>query len=174
MTTPRLLALDLSLTHTGVCDHSGGTSCLVMNARRGMERLDTIARRVQSLARGVELVVIEGPSYASKGSSLFQIAGLNEVVRFMLYRMGVPYVDVPPGTLKKWATGSGAAKKVDMVVTARERYGLCGTTDDNESDAYLLWAMARHAYGEPVREPTKYQTEALGKVNWPRKGASRE
>ncbi len=166
---PRVLALDLSLTHTGVCENDGSTSSIVTGKLRGMERVDHIVRQVQSLACGVDLAVIESRSNGSKNSSsLLDLAGLNEVVRFLLYRLRVPYVDVPPGSLKKWATGNGNADKIAMVCAARERFGLTGTTDDNEADAYLLWALARHAIGDPLKSPTKYQEEALAKLDWPK------
>ena len=168
MSLPRILALDLSLTRSGVCEPDGTTSCIVPGALRGMERIDHIVRRVQALARGVDLVVCEGYSFGSKGRAVFSIAEMGGCVRFLLHRLGVPYVDVAPGSLKKWATGNGGSAKVDMVVAARERFGLEGTTDDNRADAYLLWAMARHAFGDPIRKPTQYQVEALAKVDWPR------
>jgi Holliday junction resolvasome RuvABC endonuclease subunit len=44
---------------------------------------------------------------------------------------------VPVGTLKKWATGKGNAKKAEMIEAARDHTGL-DITDDNEADAVLL------------------------------------
>ena len=174
MSTPRILALDLSLTRSGFCVGAGLAECesgvITAQNMRGMERIDHIVRRVQELASGCDVVVIEGYSYGSQGRSVFDIGELGGCVRFLLHRLGIPVVDVPPATLKKYATGSGAARKVDMVVAARERFGLQGTTDDNECDAYLLWAMAHHSYGHPVARVPKVNHEATFKISWPEFG----
>ncbi len=172
--TPRILALDLSLARSGWCrtiDY--GTPCqygvLATAGQRGVERLDRIVREVQTLVGKVpvDLAVLEGYSYGSQGRSVFDIGELGGCVRLLLYRLGVPFVEVPPACLKKYACGHGNAKKIDMVVAARERFGLQGTTDDNECDAYLLWAMAKHAYGEPIASVPAAQDAALAKVAWP-------
>lgn len=169
MNASRILALDLSLVRTGVCEPDGATSYIPTGKLRGLPRIDYIVRRVQALARGADLVVIEGYSFGSHNRAV-PLAELGGCVRLLLHRLAIPYVDVPPATLKKWATGSGVAKKIDMVVVARERFGLEGTTDDNEADAFLLWAMARHHYGCPITKMPKVQAEAASKVAWPELG----
>jgi crossover junction endodeoxyribonuclease RuvC len=45
--------------------------------------------------------------------------------------------EAAPSTVKKFWTGSGAAKKADMMASARAR-GYC-VTDDNQADALALW-----------------------------------
>ena len=109
----RILALDLSLVRTGVCRPDGRTSCIATGALRGMRRLDAIARNVQELARAeaADLFVLEGYSFGSKGRAVFDIAELGGCVRFLLYRLGIPYVDVPPATLKKYATAAATAAR---------------------------------------------------------------
>lgn len=171
MSTPRILALDLSLTRSGFCVGAGLDECesgiITAQNMRGMERIDHIVRRVQELAGGCDVVVIEGYSYGSQGRSVFDIGELGGCVRFLLHRLGIPVVDVPPATLKKYATGRGNATKIDMVVAARERFGLVGTTDDNRCDAYLLWCLARHAAGAPVVEVPKVNAGAIDTLTWP-------
>lgn len=58
----------------------------------------------------------------------------------------IPYQGVPVGTIKKFATGNGAASKGMMVEAARQR-GHDAVTDDNEADALCLlhWAIANAA-----------------------------
>jgi crossover junction endodeoxyribonuclease RuvC len=70
-------------------------------------RLDRIVREVQAHACGGDLVVIEGYSFGSQGRAVFDIAEPGAGVRFLLYRLGIPFADVPPATLKKFATGKG-------------------------------------------------------------------
>jgi Holliday junction resolvasome RuvABC endonuclease subunit len=166
VTRPRILALDLSLVATGWCLPDGTTGRIDGAKLRGMERIDSIVRQVQSLARGVDLVAIEGYSFGSQGRSVFNIAELGGCVRFLLHRLEVPFVEVPPSTLKKWATGRGNCGKDEMIAAAIRRFGFAGTTND-EADAYLLWAMARHAYGVPLVKLPMAQEEALSKVVWP-------
>lgn len=164
--TPRILALDLSLTRSGVCDSGGACSCIRTDKLRGLARIDHIVRQVQALAGGVDLVVIEGYSYASPNQA-HQIGELGGCVRFLLWRLGVPYVDVQPSTLKKFATGKGNANKDAMIAAAIRRFGFAGS-DNNEADAFLLWCMAEWRYGAavPFNLPI-VQSEAAEKVSWP-------
>ena len=55
----------------------------------------------------------------------------------------IPYQGVPVGTIKRHATGSGAAGKTKIIAAMRERGYDIG--DDNEADALALlhWALAR-------------------------------
>lgn len=164
--SPRILALDLSLTRTGVCEDDGACSCIHTDKLRGLPRIDFIVRQVQSLAHCVDLVVIEGYSFGSQGRSVFDVAELGGCVRFLLHRLGKSWVDVPPATLKKFATGKGNAPKDAMIAAAIRRFGFAGS-DNNEADAYLLWCLAHHAYGAPVAQVPQVQAEAAGKVAWP-------
>jgi Holliday junction resolvasome RuvABC endonuclease subunit len=163
---PRILALDLSLTRTGVCKDDGACSVIRTDKLRGLPRVDHIVRQVQALARGVDLVVIEGYSFGSQGRSVFDIAELGGCVRFLLHRLGIRWVDVPPATLKKFATGKGNSAKDAMIAAAIRRFGFAGS-DNNEADAFLLWCLARHAYGASVATVPAVQAGAAGKVAWP-------
>jgi len=131
-----------------------------------MERVDFIVRQIHGMVADVDLCSIEGYSFGSQGRAVFDIAELGGCVRFLLHRLGIPWVDVPPATLKKYATGKGNSPKDAMIAAAIRRFGFEGS-DNNEADGYLLWCMAQHAYGEPVAEVPKVQAEALGKVVWP-------
>lgn len=77
--------------------------------------------------------------------------------------------------LKKWATGTGAADKARMVLTARAymtdqnaKYGVCKASpvDDNEADAVLigLWAASKYgAFPAPVFEKKKKPSKKRAK-----------
>ncbi len=55
----------------------------------------------------------------------------------------VPYLGVPVGTIKKFATGKGNANKGLMIKAVREKFGHDRVTDHNEADALALlhWAI---------------------------------
>lgn len=137
----RVLAFDLSLTSTGVA-HEGGTSRITPKCK-GVERLAEIreAVRLLVLTTAPELVVIEGYAYA-RANQAHQIGELGGVIRLLLHDMGIEYREVPPSSLKKWATGKGNADKDTMLETAIRKHGFQGHGND-EADAWLLMLMAQ-------------------------------
>jgi Holliday junction resolvasome RuvABC endonuclease subunit len=164
----QILALDLSLVRSGVCRPDGTTTCIASKGLSGAARLSAIVDEVRGFCRDddVELVVLEGYSFGSKGRAVFDIGELGGCVRLLLHRLGVPFVDVAPSSLKKYATGKGNCGKDEMIAAAIRRFGFEGS-DNNEADAYLLWCMARDAYGEPVASVPQVNAAALEKVVWP-------
>ena len=65
---------------------------------------------------------------------------------------GIPYEGIGVGTIKKSFTGSGNAKKAEMIAEAQRRGYM--TDDDNEADAIALaeYARARGTVGEYGRK----------------------
>ena len=168
MTSPEraVIGLDLSLTATGVaCDHNCSKATTNL---RGCERLIFVRDYVADLTHKhlLPFVVIEGFSFGSNNRSAREIGGLGWVVRVMLHETQVPWIEVPPATLKKYATGKGNVGKVEMVVSARERLGYEGH-DDNEADALWLRAIGLELLGRPLVELPKTHRDALAKVTLP-------
>lgn len=170
----KVLALDLSLTSTGVAFPGGGvTTWCPPKGVVGMDRLDWV-RVLLAHAMGndlPDLVVLEGYSFgtARQASHAHALGELGGVIRHTLWRNEQPYVDVPPASLKKFATGKGSAKKELMLVEAVKRLGYDGSSND-EADALWLRAMALDAYGEPVVQMPQANREATGAVVWPNLG----
>jgi crossover junction endodeoxyribonuclease RuvC len=160
----RVLGLDLSLTATGYA-YSEEVVGVIRSKSRGMRRLSEIVEAVHDLAFEADIVVLEGYSYASANQA-HQIGELGGVVRLVLYHRRIPFVDVAPATLKKFATGKGNAPKDAMIAAAIRRFGFEGS-DNNEADAWMLRCMGLAAYAE-WNGVTDYQREALGKVEWPK------
>ncbi len=168
----RVVGLDLSLTATGYADEAG--SAVIKVRSRGPERLcairDEIMRRmcqtppVSDLDGGRPLVVIEGYSFASKfkGELMGELGG---VIRTLLWEQAIPYAEVPPTVLKKFATGKGNAGKDEVLACAIRRWGFLGA-DNNEADAHLLRRMGLARYELWDALPA-YVREALAKVEWP-------
>lgn len=164
-----VVGLDLSLTATGVAWPDGRTSTLALKTK-GVERLDAFydwaSNHIDSVwpdGRTTALTVIEGYSYASKNQA-HQAGELGGVVRLALHHAGVPFIDVPPTTVKLYATGKGNAHK-DEVLAAAIRAGCHDSVTTNDrADAWWLRAIGLHLHGEPVAPETAYRDKALAKL----------
>jgi crossover junction endodeoxyribonuclease RuvC len=159
-----ITALDLSLTSTGVADEDGVRT--ITSKLKGMARIAEILERIVAISLA-DLFVIE--DYAFQGGHDAYAHALGElggVVRFELWRNGVPYVDVGVSNLKKYATGKGNAKKELMLAEAIRRLDYQGASND-EADALWLREMALDHYG--LLE--KSQRAALNVVKWPEMSA---
>jgi crossover junction endodeoxyribonuclease RuvC len=129
-----VVGLDLSLTSTGVADGNGTRRFCPKS--RGIERLHDFY--TWAAAVRADLVMMEGYSYGSRGK-VFDIGEMGGVVKLALSMRGVPFIIVPPSTLKKYATGKGNAGK-DEVLSAAIRAGFAGSNND-EADAWWLRHM---------------------------------
>jgi Holliday junction resolvasome RuvABC endonuclease subunit len=166
---PRVLGLDLSLTRSGYASEAG-TGVLVPPAKlgHGMARLAWIRDQVLELcaAARAELVVVEGYSFGSKGRAVFSLGELGGVVRLALHEARLPYLDVAPGTLKRYSAGKGNCGKAEVLAAAIRRLDYAGH-DDNEADALWLRALALDAYGTPLADLPTAHRAALSAVTWP-------
>lgn len=183
----RIIGLDLSLTATGIADETG-TRCIKPKSK-GVERLgevrDALLRMMHEhvtfdaqficgtgprhCVDMPRLVVIEGYSMGRQSGSqgvAQQLGELGGVVRLALFEAGVPFVDVSPASLKKYATGKGNASKDLVYGEAIRRLGYTGQSND-EADAMWLRAMAHDAYGEPLVKLPALNRTALDGVRWP-------
>ncbi len=170
----RIVGLDLALTATGIADEHG-TRCF-RSKSRGMERLDEILTQVRGTGEPrPELVVIEGYSFGSHSAHAHELGELGGVIRYDLWRVQIPYVDVAPAVLKKFTTGKGNASKFEVIAAAIRRWGFEGS-DENEADAYMLRMMGLCHYDVPAVMPDLevpgYAREGLAKVQWPLAGVS--
>lgn len=179
MIGPRVIGLDLSLTATGIADFRGRevTTKTIRSAPNGQTlrdqriRLRRIVLEIEEVVshqgEPPRLIVVEGPSYGSKGAGTWDRAGLWWlVVDFIISRRALPLAVIPPAVLKKFATGRGNADKTAMAVALQKRWGL-ELRDDNKVDAWWLGAAGREHLGVPYVEMPKAQREALAKVDWP-------
>jgi len=92
-------------------------------------------------------VCIEGPSYSSNGAFQLQMGALHFYLRVFLFRKNVNYTIVAPGSLKKFVTGNGTAKKELMLLNVYKKWG-AEFKDNNLADAYGLARMALEEYGK--------------------------
>lgn len=159
---------DLSLSSTGVA-LPDGRLCTIQSKHRGIERILDIRNQLigeLSLNGPVQLVAIEGYSFASRNSQAHALGELGGVIRAALYLLQIPYVEISPATLKKYACGKGNASKDQVLVAFVSRFRMEPANSD-EADAAWLRAMALDHYGHPVATMPKAHRDALTKIPWP-------
>lgn len=169
-------AFDLSLASTGAAWTDGPLIATQTISLRltGPERLVAIRNLTVEIARAsnADLVCIEGYAFG-RPNQAHQLGELGGAVRVGLYEAQIPWVAVPPATVKKLATGTGGAKKDAVLAAAVRRLGYLGDSGD-EADARWLLEAALQYYRHPAAASLpKDHTDGLGKVGWPQL-ASRE
>lgn len=158
-----VIGIDPSLAATGIAYPNGSTSSVGGGAdqpRRLLHLYDAI--RVGST--NADLAVVEDLPANAMGAGRTGMA--QGVVRLALLVGEVPFVLVPPATLKKFATGSGTASKSDLRLQLWRRAEL-DLRDDNETDAWWLREIGLHLAGVPSIALPKAQTAILAKLPKP-------
>jgi crossover junction endodeoxyribonuclease RuvC len=175
----RIVGLDLSLCNSGVAVAVDGTiSWDVLSPPKGVmdiPRLDWIAKTVGGRCEGADLVVLEDFAFGAKGGAIFQLGGMGFMVRHQLWRMGLPYIPISPGTLKKFVTGSGTAQKNVMLREVWRRWKH-EASDDNSADAIGLCYIGLALVGswlptiDPQREVVRAFTKKYAAILEPWRG----
>ena len=118
---------------------------------RGVQRLANIQSflkdkltQFQWEGWSVKDVAMEGTVLASQ--SALVLGELAATVKLTLWEKSILPLQIPPMTLKKYATGKGTAKKQEMLLQMYKRWGV-EFNDDNAADAY---ALARLATGSAI------------------------
>lgn len=169
MTMKPVIGLDVSLTSTG---YSGcGLRGTITSKARGAERLDdisTLLRNIIITCPSNVVVIIEGYSFASRNSQAHSIGEVGGVVRLTLFREGVPFIEVPPTSRAKFATGKGNSSKNEVISAVSARTGIVwsGKGADDEADAFILEEMGLVVQGYGRYEWPKVNLEALEKIDW--------
>lgn len=159
-----VVGLDLSLTATGLATRDGVWTIRTRSAVTLAGRVDRLGKIGQDIfwrtPRGA-LVMVEGPSFGSSTGQAHLRAGLWWVIVAGVTRSGMEAVEVPPKTLKKFATGSGNANKPAMRDALFRRTGM-DLDDDNQVDAWWLRQAGLHLIGDPDAIPLpKSQLDAI-------------
>jgi crossover junction endodeoxyribonuclease RuvC len=171
----RVLGLDLSLTGTGWYEYNkpdpehametylDASGLIETKKMIGLDRIHFILTEVMKLVNKQTLIIVEDFSFGSKGSALFQIAGLGYIVRHELWSQGIDFILVPPTVLKKFVTGAGNSDKSVMLKEIYKRWQ-ADINDDNIGDAYGLCRIGR-AILEWDTELIGFQKDALKQLN---------
>lgn len=166
-----IAGLDLSLTSTGLACPDGtlitvrskSTSYDLSERKKRLDGIYTKIMQAITSEGALDMLVIEGPSMAQQHTgSLTDRYGLWWRIVGAALAAGIDVVELPPTTLKKFATGSGAANKVSMALALSNRAGL-SISDDNQVDAAWLRYAGHQIIGKPLLELPIIQQAALAK-----------
>ena len=163
-----IMGLDLSLTSTGISIN--GSTQVVSTKLKGAERLSVMNQTILEIAKAqnVDIVLIEGYSFASRSGQAFSIGELGGCVRMTLWENRIPYVEIPPTCRAKFATGRGNASKGEVISAISAKTGIIfsGASGNDECDAWVLEQMGQAKLNDSAYEWTKEQLSALDKVDW--------
>jgi Holliday junction resolvasome RuvABC endonuclease subunit len=113
-------------------------------------------------------IAMEGTVLQSQAASILgELAGITKLALFTFFDARVKPdcalpLQIPPMTLKKYATGKGTAKKQEMLLQIYKRWGI-EFPDDNAADAY---ALARLASGSAIDAVEKAIIEQVKDVKF--------
>lgn len=155
-----VVGLDLSLTATGVA--SNDQHFVIKCGFTGMERIHYIWEQIEPvLSDATKLVVVEGYAFNAHQGAHF-LGELGGIIRYHLWRRGLRWIDIPPPTLKVYATGSGSASKFDVLAEAVRRLKY-EASDHNVADAMWLHAFGCDLLDQPVIKLPANHRRALEK-----------
>lgn len=163
-----VVGLDLSLTSTGVAT-AERTWRLKPKAVRQDAPLPARFTRHRYLRGAIldilaearpELVVVEGPSFASMGGHEHERGGLWWAVLDLVDQADIEIAVATPTMIKKYATGKGNADK-DIVLSAANRRFPWFDGGNDEADALWACAMGYERIGHPLLELPAAHRDAL-------------
>ncbi len=172
-----IIGIDPSLTSTGIVVLRGNKVELAVTTKNKpalgtIDRVRLIYERIVDIQENLsdgekwqapDLIVIEGFSYGSKGRSVFDIAYLGwrirEELEWLKEQDNIPWLEVPPSQLKKFATGQGNANKEIILQQVYKRWGV-EFSDNNQADAYVLAQIGR-AYLGGMDDLAAFQQEVI-------------
>jgi Holliday junction resolvasome RuvABC endonuclease subunit len=171
----RALGLDLSTTRSGVACADGTLHAVTPKAGANdrARRLSQIIDQLDPLiARGhPELAVIEGPAGVRFAHSALVLGELRGAVMLRLFQHDVPAVEVPPKSLKHFATGNGNAGKDEMVAAAQSAGARIGATEHDKADAFWARRLGEQ-YGAVATKAQQAMSDAA-LLAWLKNGGER-
>ena len=145
-----ILALDLATktgwamdTYQPYCKDSGVVNLNPKDSQGG--RFLTLRKWLEHQPYKFDLMVCEKPHFRGWNPTIVAVGLFTEVIAYAV-KHSMDFRMVHTGTLKKWATGSGRASKLDMIKAATMKGW--NPVDDNEADACLLLEYALEEWGK--------------------------
>lgn len=142
--TPRelqVMGIDPSLTSTGwACAGEVGR---LRSKFKGGQRFEHLRNQFIALLEHYkpDVIFYEGYAFGKSMPGTMARAELGGLFKAEAYLRGIPVVLVPPTCLKKATTNAGNAKKPQMKSSIVSLFGVDSTCNDDEIDAYALYAL---------------------------------
>lgn len=159
----RVLGLDIASVRTGVALPNGRTVTIkARSPRPGPGRMDEQLVELRRLTANAapQIAAIEGYSLGGlRGYASVRLAETGGIIRWALWRRGVPYLEIPGASVKVYACADGRADKDAMVAAAL--LGGADVDDHDQADAWLCRAFLLHALGCPVWPGSDRADEAV-------------
>ena len=175
-----IIGLDPSLTSAGIAILDNGTPTLLASighpsqgrsfAHRSRRIVSQCRAIVNALPERADLVVIEEPAWGINMPSAHDRAGLWWGLYSALTAKGHTIAVVNPKTRAKWASGTGAASKTQVLEAVRTTWApwRLRITNDDVADALTLAEIgARHVGEELHFMPRRRHIEALAGMTLP-------
>jgi len=146
------MGIDLSSAATGIVvlsqTHTQSPVCLyesevLINDVKGVKKQRAICVTIMTLINAwrPDKIVLEGYSLNLQNkSSIIPLVELGGLLRFCLHLDGQTWYEVKASQVKQFATGSGNAKKAQVMMHVLKRWGHESKTD-NTADAYVCAAL---------------------------------
>jgi len=165
--------LDLSLTGTGLANISSRGQVVYelfgtkkQDYKHAWDRIESIVNNVNDFLSktNTKYVLIEDYVISPRNSkTTIQLVELGAAVRYALYKDGIAFITVTPPVLKKYATGSGNAKK-NIVIKELYKNHKIDVDDDNVADAIYLAMLCKQL--KLKKQPKqKYIKDLLAKID---------
>jgi len=144
------LGIDQSLRSSGVAVISEGQKVqyvgrILPGKLTGVARLAAVRealRDVLAAEPDICFAALEGYAYDVGAGRVFELGEVGAVVKMVLHDAAVPFVIVPPASLKQFVAGNGQAKKEQMREAVLKKWGI-DVAQDDECDAFGLAQVAR-------------------------------
>lgn len=126
--------------------HVGATGVLRLQLiAMNLDRILTAWKPDAAYVENYALSLVKSPN------TIITLVEIGTMMRCVLTDHKVPWRTIRPSTLKKWTTGKGNAKKSDMALAVKQRWGFTNGSDD-VVDAYALARMGQYLLDTEVEQ----------------------
>ena len=171
------LGIDQSLRSSGVAVVSAKQEVvyrgrIIPGKLKGVARLAAIRdalRDVLAAEPDIAYAALEGYAYDVGAGRVFELGEVGAVVKMVLHDGAIPFIIVPPASLKQFVAGNGQAKKDQMREAVLKKWGH-DVEQDDECDAFGLAQVARSFHLN--KGTTRSELEVLKKLRDTERGIS--